>query len=144
MQDRRIAVLWRLYHSRDRANSGHFAENRGTGMGHGTSLAACGNQQMSSFSPEQWARIKELFEAARELPDADQTKFLNEKCPDDSVTRSEVERLIASAQKSEGLLDSPSPFQIPARPAHERAIPERISRYRIIEKLGEGGMGVVY
>jgi Tol biopolymer transport system component/predicted Ser/Thr protein kinase len=95
------------------------------------------------FSHEQWARIKELFEAARQLPTGERMKFLSDKCPTDSISRTEVERLLTAAEKSNGPLDSP-PFQIPIRRPHDRAVPESISRYRIIEKLGQGGMGVVY
>src|SRR5262249_54851695 len=112
------------------------------GMGRSSGLAPRGNQQMIEFSSEHWARIKELFEEARRLPTGERMKFLDDKCPTDSVTRTEVERLLTAAEKS-GLLDSP-PFQIPIRRPHDRAVPESISRYRIIEKLGEGGMGVVY
>ena len=96
---------------------------------------------MTEFNPEQWAHQR-VVRRGPATASGGRIKFLDDKCPADSVTRTEVERLLTAAEKS-GLLDSP-PFQIPIRRPHARAIPESISRYRIIEKLGEGGMGVVY
>ena len=46
-------------------------------------------------------------------------------------------RLIAAHDQAASFLESPAT-------AATTAIPERIGRYRVIGKLGEGGMGLVY
>ena len=47
------------------------------------------------MKPEEWQRVKELFEAARQLPAAERSQFLAMACSDDSVRR-EVETLVAA------------------------------------------------
>src|SRR5262249_13542388 len=87
---------------------------------------------------------KELFEALRDLPSAEQKKFLDVRCAhDDPAIRVELDRLLEAAQRSKGFLDS-SPFRLPLESAQDQLVPKSIARYRILEKLGEGGMGVVY
>ncbi len=97
---------------------------------------------------EKWAAVEALFQDALTQPRPERESFLLRVAPDASV-RAEVQALLA-AHERRGVLDqlveevmspllpSPALVSTPALslPAH--------SRYRLLEQLGKGGMGVVY
>ena len=92
------------------------------------------------MTPEHWARIKEVFGAALEMPEADRGAYLETACGGDSDSRREVERRLAdSADES---LRSPA-ADLLAKVA-ELAQGEMLRQYGVEAKLGEGGMGAVY
>jgi serine/threonine-protein kinase len=88
-----------------------------------------------------------LFHSALETPPAERAAFLDQACGGDKELRREVDSLLAADAEATGASE-----KIPARIAAEMLsedqtgpVEERkIRHYRIISRLGAGGMGEVY
>jgi len=88
----------------------------------------------------EWNQVKALVLAAQDEAPPDLDAWLGSRCPTAS-TREEVARLLhASSAAGDFLEGSASQKYLGLRPLH----PARIGRYRIVEELGSGGLGVVY
>jgi non-specific serine/threonine protein kinase/serine/threonine-protein kinase len=86
-------------------------------------------------SSDRHAKVKELFLAACERAPEERSGFLNDACAGDAGLRAEVEELMAfheTGTRSE-ILDHGALEDL-----------ESIAGHRIIQKVGEGGMGEVY
>ena len=98
---------------------------------------------------------KALFDTARSLMDpAASRAFLDQACGGNPVLRGRLEELLAVQDPAEKFFESPVELQVVETPAAngeslpaspELAIPNmRIGRYKLLQRLGEGGCGVVY
>ena len=89
--------------------------------------------------------IESIFEAAIEMPPESRPAFLDNACGDDDQLRRRVERLLEAKSQARSFLESPAP-ELEATsgmvPVEQPGM--TIGHYRLLQEIGEGGMGIVY
>ena len=99
--------------------------------------------------PGRTEREAALFIAALERPPAERAAFLDGACLGDSTLRRRLEALLTAHEQSESVLAEPAPaaratMKLELTDTPDETVGQRIGRYKILERLGEGGCGVVY
>jgi serine/threonine protein kinase/tetratricopeptide (TPR) repeat protein len=99
------------------------------------------------MTPEKWLEVKQIFNAALDLPPAERLVFIEQRCAADAALREEIEALLVSSEEAESFIEAPA-FTRVANLVTEEKLPSYIGRqigaYRIEREIGKGGMGAVY
>jgi serine/threonine protein kinase/tetratricopeptide (TPR) repeat protein len=103
----------------------------------------------------RWQKIDEIFSLVADLPPQERAGRLRELCADDESLLREISAMLAVDEKAENFIETPvmlpdslSRVLTPGGQAGKTATLElagrQIGSYRVIKKLGAGGMGAVY
>src|SRR6185369_9976472 len=96
------------------------------------------------MTPERWQEIEAVFQEALDRPPLGRASFLNNACGGDEALKEEATTLIAAHDEAGVFIEQPAM----AHDAHvllgSDSRVREIGPYRIIERIGAGGMAEVY
>src|SRR4051812_34884414 len=98
------------------------------------------------MTPERWQQVEAVFQAVLDRPLPERDGFLDELCAGDKELKDEAASLITAHTEAGDFIEQPAL----ARDAHVIVSGSSVKsgrivdRYRIVERLGTGGMSEVY
>jgi RIO-like serine/threonine protein kinase len=106
------------------------------------------NASNPSMNPDP-QREAALFQAAVQLTGVARATFLDGACHGNPALRQRLEALLAADAQSEGVLAEAAPaakatMKLDLSDAPDEAVGQTLGRYKLLERVGEGGCGVVY
>src|SRR6185295_7529543 len=105
------------------------------------------DRSVDILSRQRSTRVEHAFCEAVDLSPAERSAYLDRTCSDAGDVRQEVERLLVAhdaAGEFLASLDTAAAAALLSKPTTPDDAPEAIGAYRIVRRLGGGGMGVVY
>ena len=98
------------------------------------------------MTPQEWEKVSEIYHTASELEDGERSAFLEKACGEDVSLRREVESLLAADGDAGDFISEPivGAFASDLLKSNNPTVNDMIGHYRIISKIGSGGMGEVF
>jgi serine/threonine protein kinase/tetratricopeptide (TPR) repeat protein len=99
------------------------------------------------MTPELWQQLKPLYHAALEMPEAERASFLARECRGDNDLMRELTALFQVSGELTDTFDAPLIHLTDLFPAKRGTLAEGqllLGRFRIVRRIGAGGMGDVY
>jgi serine/threonine protein kinase len=103
---------------------------------------------------DRWQQIDRVLQSALERPPKERDAFLRSACAGDEALEREVRSLLRAQEQAGSFLESPAIEVAALAVAQQEAkqapgnedfsVDRSVSHYRVVGKLGSGGMGVVY
>ena len=97
-----------------------------------------------TFRPDEWARVKNVFEGARVLALTERRAFVASACVGDSGLEAHVEKLLAAHQLASSFLETPALLSDDPSVTSTGLNGQDIGGYELLAFIGAGGMGEVY
>lgn len=92
--------------------------------------------------PDEWGKVRELFEAALDVGPEGWDQFVARAAEDDEELRAAVSRMLDAHRTPSGRLEPPVPsVEVPASSLAPGA---EVDSFRIVRAVAQGGMGAVY
>jgi eukaryotic-like serine/threonine-protein kinase len=90
-------------------------------------------------------KIFEIFQAALEVDQDSRIALLDQQCEGDAEMRREVEALLAYDERAEKFIESPAFEEAPELIVDSGTLMvEKVGPFKIVRRVGSGGMGQVY
>jgi len=96
------------------------------------------------MTPERWARVQELFEAAAPLPADDRPAHVRAAADDDEMADLVLSMLVANDDDGGEIERAVGDAIHTVTTAAASPVDQRLGPYRIVSEIGQGGMGTVY
>ena len=98
------------------------------------------------LTPERWARLSPLIDAALDLPPDQRAGYLDTACSDDPQLRADLERLLAESERGDTLIDRAAGERFTLLLDEDRRELPRVlgDRFTVEREIGRGGMATVY
>jgi len=98
------------------------------------------------MTPHEWELVGEIYHAACDVQPEKLSEFLDVACEGDAALRREVESLLAARGQAENFISDPIAGNLAKDLLHSNSpsANDMIGHYRVVSKIGSGGMGEVF